>query len=1117
MKELQLEDLGIQKNPFETIIANDESSHKYTLYGRETEIERFSEFIHDATKKETQQRVMVMGEYGTGKTHHLMQLMHNIDSGVYGENLVGIYLGSLGISFKRLYENILQKTSIKIPELGELIEELGDVEPGDSVERTYATEKLRDNIIDNLGKMIAGARTCGIRGIILLIDEAEDIAQSDNTNDVQYFVTSLLHLINTLQGTTLHIIMGFSREAMSKISNLEGKGPEDGGLGEAFLQRFPNKIQLGYLSKEDARLMILDRLNSVRFTKNDSFYPINPGVVDVVSRLVSGHPREILAIMDQALRDALLTGEREITGTQIIQILAKHESYYSKSFILDWNSLNSLIEDICAKNSQLGEDFRRLSGKLIGEDGALSEDDFSDSEFPELLTQPINGIRILERKNSNFGEVEYTIHPDVSNEIFKEKRYNSDIELAIEREIIEIINYPEKYQNQLTYGLWKTFQKGWKAEFNNKLQFGSSIAIIGNVKISSSTTPVSVVFTAYKGKIFPEELYSGLVQTLESRQAGFAYVLYGGPRLTTDAHYTRLRNKLHEEGKERFIDDILTVSIDNLKDEKNQFIGQIKYLGNREIKPSDEVNPISLFETLNAEEQLTNLIEEKALVYPEERVRSVVNYLAENNLKPFSIKDLKETLSDPYLDRDLFIRLEKQHFVSKQGAKWQIAQLVDDPPWKSINTFLKNKGPSSISIIREFLEEQYVFQCPRGDEQFMVTWYIQIMLNLAIIESVTEDIEPLYKIIDHSKHLSNIIRESEKELKSIHDLIKSTEPMQIPINDYRTKYEGFENRLDSLKDKYGLIGNEDVLLAQNLFTEITNLESNINGAIKKHQSEQESRYNNIKTQVELFFTTITNACDEGYFSENERNSLVESLNLELNKADEAINKKQYSALAISLNAVEQTIQSNRIRVEERKKSKDPCIQYSLLVTEQIESINLLFNELHDLGYENTSLNKRFEEAHSQYNNEYGDLFNAGSFTKAKICISGINNELTAILNKLRQKRTEYDNYQERISLARATVKPDNAELLQFIYRVEDFFSKWDFAQVETQLHLLEKKRKELHTQILPEDEFKESFNDHVLVKFSQLTDIYSIDEIFKHLKALYLKGDIENIEIKFRK
>ena len=504
MTKITLEELGLQKNPFESIVANEETAFIYNLYGRKLELERFSEFILETANKTTQQRIMVMGEYGSGKTHHLLQLMHRINKGEYGEKFTAIYLGNLGISFRRLYEVIIKETRENIPELSPTIDSLPSVEPEDSVEQTYALEKLRDSVVENLGTLIANAQNIGIKGIFIIIDEAEDIVQSDKPSDIQYFVQCLVHFINKLGGTPLHIIMGFSREAMERVTTFGGDVASERQLGDAFIQRFPKKIQLGYLSVQDAELMILERLNKARFTENDSFYPIKKEVIGVVSKLVSGHPREILAIMDQSLHESIYAGEREITGTEILRVLAKHESYYSKSFILDWSNLNEIIENISTEDEVLGNEFKMLSGKLLGEDAILTEDDFSDPKFPEYLTKPIGGIRVLERKTSNFGEIGYSIHEEVKNAVFKEKRYNSDIERIINQEIFDLITYPEKFQNQLTYGLWKVLQMGWKAEYNQKIEADSYLMIIGNVKPSSSAVPVTIIFAAYKGSKFPK-------------------------------------------------------------------------------------------------------------------------------------------------------------------------------------------------------------------------------------------------------------------------------------------------------------------------------------------------------------------------------------------------------------------------------------------------------------------------------------------------------------------------------------------------------------------------------------------------------------------------------------
>ena len=97
MLETSYEDLGLIGNPFESIIADERSALRYGLYGREDQIKRLEEFVSSAAKVNFQKRIFVMGEYGTGKTHHLLKLREEIVSGKYGSDITAIYLGNLGI------------------------------------------------------------------------------------------------------------------------------------------------------------------------------------------------------------------------------------------------------------------------------------------------------------------------------------------------------------------------------------------------------------------------------------------------------------------------------------------------------------------------------------------------------------------------------------------------------------------------------------------------------------------------------------------------------------------------------------------------------------------------------------------------------------------------------------------------------------------------------------------------------------------------------------------------------------------------------------------------------------------------------------------------------------
>jgi hypothetical protein len=214
--------------------------------------------------------------------------------------------------------------------------------------------------------------------------------------------------------------------------------------------------------------MILDRLNSARIVPSDSLYPIKQEVISVFTRNVGGNPREILAIFNKALTQTLKSGTKEINGNRIIQVLAKHESFFNKNIVLDWNRIESIQQNLAAENEALEADFTALMGVLIGEGKSVTEDDFTNPAFAEELTKPIHGIRIPERKNKQDGEIFYIINQEVIAEIFKGKRHDSETEQILYNESIDLMTNPERYQDQLTRGLWKVLQKEMNAEYKSK-------------------------------------------------------------------------------------------------------------------------------------------------------------------------------------------------------------------------------------------------------------------------------------------------------------------------------------------------------------------------------------------------------------------------------------------------------------------------------------------------------------------------------------------------------------------------------------------------------------------------------------------------------------------------
>jgi len=1119
MLETSYEDLGLMRNPFETIIADERSAVRYGLYGREDQIDRLEEFVRSAVKADFQKRIFIMGEYGTGKTHHLIKLREEITSGKYGSDVTAIYLGSLGISFRKFYENILEALKLNTPAIRETLEALPDVEPGQSVEPTYAPEKLRENIIANLNRVMADAKINNIHGIFLLIDEAEDIVQSDDNDQVQYFIQSLLHLINKLQGTSLHIIMGFSREAVSKISVVDSSQGGDRKLGDAFWQRFSAEepIRLGNLREKDTALMILDRLNSARVVPSDSLYPIKQEVISVVARNVGGNPREILAIFNRSLRETLRSGTKEVNGSRIIQVLAKHESFFNKTIVLDWNRLESIRQNIAAENEALEKDFTTLMGVLIGEGKSVTEDDFTNPAFAEALTRPIHGTRILERKTNRDGETFYTISPEVISEIFKGKRYDSETEQALDRELIDLMTNPGRYQDQLTKGFWKVLQKEMNAEFKSRHVFDDKLVIIGKCRLGNSPIPYSLALTAFKGVEFPECLYNGLISLIESKQATFGAVLYDSTKLEIDPVYQKFRRDLREAGKSVFLESIRTIESTKLPIPDEQLMGKIKLLGNPEVETTDDVDTSGLLSSIGIASEMEQLVLTKVIPFPDDpSVRRVIEKLAEDQTQAYPLKDLKTECSAPYLDSETLNGLLKQRFVKKDGPRWQIASLDLDPIWKLIYGFIVQEKDATLDEIKEYLESQYTLQCSPGEELRLLNWYIDLLVRLEMITGTKEGASVVYRLLDHSQKLDVLVTQCEDALRELRSLLTDAERLNIAVSDYERKVEILEGRLDPLTVEPEP-GSDHIIKAKNILDDIGIVKSAVNEEIKNTRKSYASTLSNSKEQVDLTKERICGAFERGIITDNEHTEWQAHIDDLYTQASERLKEGNFSALTVYLNQLNNVIKINTREIRDREMSKEPCISYAKQVDDLKNAVEELLAVLEELGYSNPRYLESFADLNDKQSREYLPLFNDGKYADALRIIESVHTGLVTLKGNLVKQKNSYQNYEQMIATHRASV-PEEPQIFMYLDEAEEALRAWDFATVEMKVSqfqdALKKREQPVKT---PEEAFVEKFSALSTVTLDTILESYTVDKAFKFLQSLYVRGDIEAIEIRIKK
>lgn len=1119
MLETSYEDLGLMRNPFETIIADERSAVQYGLYGREDQIVRLEEFVRSAAKGDFQKRIFIMGEYGTGKTHHLIKLREEITSGKYGNDVTAIYLGSLGISFRKFYENILEALKQNTPVIRETLEALPDVEPSQSVEPTYAPEKLRENIIANLNRIMADAKINNIHGIFLLVDEAEDIVQSDNNDQVQYFIQSLLHLINKLQGTPLHIIMGFSREAVGKISVADSLQGGDRKLGDAFWQRFSAEepIRLGNLREKDTSSMILDRLNSARVVPSDSLYPIKQEVVSVVTRNVGGNPREILAIFNRALRETLRSGTKEVNGSRMIQVLAKHESFFNKTIVLDWNRLESIRQNIAAEDEALEKDFTTLMGVLIGEGKSVTEDDFTNPAFAEALTRPVHGTRILERKTNRDGETFYTISPEVISEIFKGKRYDSETEQALDHELIDLMTNSSRYQDQLAKGFWKVLQKEMNAEFKSRHVFDDKLVIIGKCRIGSSPIPYSLALTAFKGDEFPEGLYNGLISLIESKQATFGAVLYDSTKLEIDPVYQKFRRDLREAGKSVFLESIRTIESTKLPIPDEQLMGKIKLLGNPEVETTDDIDTSGLLSSIGIANEMEQLVLTKVIPFPDDPgIRRVIEKLAEDQTRTYSLKDLKDECTAPYLDLETLNGLVKQRFVKKDGTRWQIASLDLDPIWKLIYGFIVQEKCATLDEIKEYLENQYTLQCSPGEEIRLLNWYIDLLVRLEMITGAKEGASVVYRLLDHSQKLDVLVTQCEDALRELRSLLADAERSNIAISDYERKVDTLEGRLDPLTVEPEP-GSDHIIKAKNILDEIVNVKSAVSENIKNTRKSYTSTLSNYKEQMDITKERIRGAFERGIITDNEHAEWQAHIDDLYTQASEKLKEGNFSNLTVYLSQLDSVIKINTREIRDREMSKEPCISYAKQVDDLKNAIGELLADLEELGYNNPKYLEDFADLNDKQSHEYLPLFNDGKYADALRIIELIHTGLITLQGNLVKQKNGYRNYEQKIAVHRASA-PEEPQILLYLDEAEEALGQWDFATTEMKVSqfqdALKKRERPVKT---PEDEFMEKFSALSTVTLDTILESYTVDKAFKFLQSLYIRGDIATIEIRIKK
>lgn len=1119
----KFEEFGFDRDPFSTTIADETIAAQYSLVGRDDQEYRLREFVRDGLREPNRmKRRLIFGEYGTGKSHHLIKLRDEVREGISVEgrtyDAIGVYVGNLGLSIRRLYEEIVEEIKTGTPELSDFIDSLESVEPETSVDDAYKYEKLQDNIVTNLRRLISEAREKhGYRSVFLFIDEAEDIASETDNEKVQRFVRSFLHLVNELNTSGLHILLGFSQGARMAITEYED---DEDAIGNALVQRFQgNDIYLGDLTSEDAKEMLIDRMDVHRTTNKGAIAPIVEDTVEVVTRITGGHPRSILRIYSEALNYAADIDADRIDGGAIVYALTGFTSLVRDEELLSQDALGDLKQAVDEAHPDAREDFERLSGRLIGEAEAVPKDAFTEG-VPDALTRPISipdddigELRVLEQR-SRHGRYSYVLSEAAEDFLF---RGQAEEGTEIQQLDLKASNAPDKYQQDLSRGLGLALQqtnhgslhKDPVTEPVDRYEYGLYLI---DIEREAGKRNQTVALGVYNGQEISEELVRAYVKALRDRGASFGALLKQNQPRSGEAN--RYLNEAESPARQAYRERV--VELDLSTEQRDNFVyGRLLALGDAETDAGDLVDQQILVDEIGIIDRLDERFEKELLPYPNSRLRAVIDHLEAEDTREFTITDLREELDlkDYELNKDIMEGLAGQNLVKKAGQRWVYPDIENDrPPWHEVYRHINESDePLIVPEIKDQLAQEYAFDCPQGDENAMFQWYLEHLQRQNYVEpvSVTRNGSTVegYDVVSVEGKYNEALDRAQERLRAARELYQEAVDLKTEgINEYSNRLDDFETTLDQHKEIFDP-DNADLNTVETLTDNIIDLEEELEEEV---EDRQDAIINEAKRVRDAIIEPIKQEIDEADV-EGALGSQLEEYREELQELEEElqtlIDNQQYERLLSRTDPIE-------TRAEEIDEEIEAIVGLKGRCTKKFSELRDLTQEakeqIEDIAEENdlrTNLQKKLADANDILQ-EYRAQFNNGEYETALETLEGrAEPKITEIKSEAKSVATQQTNYLGQLNDLEGEIMSEEGQ--ELIQEAREAVRRGDFAEAPVLIDDV----KDLITGPTRREQFiaalKES-NGRFSILLAE-TD-FDQQEAFNYLKQTY-DQEVEEIEV----
>jgi hypothetical protein len=1112
------ERFGFDQDPFDTRIADEDIAARYKLVGRDEQEHQLREFVEDGIRSPNpMKKRLIFGEYGTGKSHHLINLRDGIESGVEVEqteyDAIAIYLGNLGLSIKRLYEKILEELVDFDSQMEEVVDTLDDVEPEKSVDEAYQFERLQDNITENLRRIANAAREdYGYRCLFLFIDEAEDIANEDE-NKVQPFIRAFIHLVNNLNAAGIHILLGFSQGARMRITSYED---DEDTLGNALIQRFQGgEIYLGDLTTTDVKDMLIDRMDQHRTTNVGDITPIVEETVEVVTEVTGGHPREILALYSEALSYAEELDKERIDGDAVLHALTGFDSFTRDEELLGQQELTNLRKGLEDAHPDARDDFDRLQGRLIGEAEEVPEDAFTDG-VPGTLLSPIEvegsdqDLRVLEQREQH-GKYYYIISEAATDFLFES---GGEGGTRIQKLDLQASSAPEKYQKEMSRGLGIALQDDGHGSLHKspvtkrRDRYEFALYLI-SIKREAGKNNQNVALGVYNGQEIPEELVELYVAAINDDDAAFGVLVKENQQLSAEAN--GYLNELDEVTRNYFEDRVIEVNLTT--EQRDEFIyGRLLALGDTDSDADEDVDTGHLVNQLDITSKLKNTFDETILPYPEESYRDLIEHLRGESTRDFTIGGLRDALElEQYeLKGDIMDGLRSQSLVAKSGQRWKYPDLESDkPPWHELYRHLNDDGPLTIDELQERIVKEYVLDCPPGDENAMFQWYLDHLQMQDYVEATEMDLNgetvDAYQVVSVTDQFNEARRTAEERLLSAEELLDEATNIDVEgLHSYDTHHCDLETRLDDFEEIFDP-DHSDLDEVKALIGDITELEEEIEDAISERREVILGEAEDLATiTISDLRTRIEEQGEEGSFTQrlNELDGELKQYQEELN---ELIENEQYKRLNSRTDAIEQEVGSVAEDIEEILETKGRCAELFEQVRATKQSAESALEDISTRNPEREKLNKNLDTLESLFN-DYRSYYNNDEYeqalellqSEAKSLADDLEERASSTAEEQASFESRLDDFEQEIESIQDADRRQKAE--EIIESAKLNLEEGNFADLPAQLNDL----KDLLEGPTREELFERALKDHdgSIAKITANED-FDTSEAFRLLDRFY--------------